>query len=72
MSWARPFLPLLEARLTQSDLPRLTLVNRVRNFFTDLRPYFINEVAKYLRGEQDAETTQRNIQQTWTNIAKIS
>jgi len=72
MSWTRPFLPLLEARLTQSDLLRLTLVNRVTNFFTDLRPYFINEVAKYLRGEQDAETTQRNIQQTWTNIAKIS
>jgi multiple sugar transport system substrate-binding protein len=44
----------------------------VTNFFTDLRPYFINEVAKYLRGEQDAETTQRNIQQTWTSIAKIS
>lgn len=72
MSWVKPFIPLLEAKISQADLTRLTLVNRVTNFFTDLRPYFINEVAKYLRGEQDAETTQQNIYRTWKSIAKIS
>ncbi|MEM3996311.1 MAG: extracellular solute-binding protein [Pyrobaculum sp.] len=72
MSWVRPFVPLLRAGATLSDIKRLTLVNRVTNFFTDLRPYFINQVASYLRGEQDATTTQKNIYNTWLNIAKIS
>ena len=72
MSWVKPFVPLLQGKIPQSELPRLTLVNRVTNFFTDLRPYFINEVAKYLRGEQDAATTQMNIYKTWLSIMKIS
>ncbi len=72
MSWLAPFVPLLQAGAALSDIQRLTLVNRVTNFFTDMRPYFINQVASYLRGEQDAETTQMNIYKTWKSIMKIS
>ncbi|CCC80731.1 ABC-type sugar transport system, periplasmic component [Thermoproteus tenax Kra 1] len=72
MSWLRPFVPLLKAGANVTDIQRLTLVNRVTNFFTDLRPYFINQVANYLRGQQDAETTQLNIYNTWLNIMKVS
>jgi len=72
MSWLQPFAPLLKAGANVTDLQRLTLVNRVTNFFTDMRPYFINQVANYLRGQQDAETTQMNIYKTWLNIMKIS
>lgn len=72
MTWLKSFIPLLEAGADVTDLQRLTLVNRVINFFTDLRPYFINQVANYLRGQQDAETTQINIYNTWRNIMKLS
>ncbi|MGC9118847.1 MAG: extracellular solute-binding protein [Thermoproteus sp.] len=72
MSWLQPFVPLLKAGANVTDLQRLTLVNRVTNFFTDMRPYFINQVANYLRGQQDAETTQMNIYNTWLSIMKIS
>lgn len=72
MSWLKSFIPLLKASANITDIQRLTLVNRVINFFTDLRPYFINQVANYLEGQQDAETTQMNIYKTWLNIMKIS
>ncbi|MEZ0248378.1 MAG: extracellular solute-binding protein [Thermoproteus sp.] len=72
MSWLSPFVPLLKAGANITDIQRLTLVNRVTNFFTDLRPYFINQVASYLEGKQDAVTTQMNIYRTWLNIMKLS
>ncbi|MEL9990177.1 MAG: extracellular solute-binding protein [Thermoproteus sp.] len=72
MSWLAPFVPLLKAGANITDIQRLTLVNRVTNFFTDLRPYFINQVANYLEGKQDAVTTQMNIYNTWLNIMKLS
>ncbi|MBP1448758.1 MAG: extracellular solute-binding protein, partial [Thermoproteus sp.] len=71
MSWLRPFIPLLQ-QAKATDLTRLTLINRITNFFTDLRPVFINQVADYLRGKQNAETTQQNILTAWRQLMKIS
>jgi len=70
-SWVRLFIPILQ-ETSITDIKRLTTVNYITNFFTDLRPIFINEVAKYLRGQQTAEETAQRIAQQWLTVMKIS
>ena len=70
-SWVKYFLPLLE-KSAITDIKRLTLENRIVNFFTDLKPVFINEVAKYFRGQQTAEQAMHNIVKEWEVLMKVS
>jgi multiple sugar transport system substrate-binding protein len=70
-SWVKPFYESLK-KPVNVDLQRLAIYNSIQNFFTDLRPIFINEVAKYFRGEQSAQDTMNNIVSQWLKIMKYS
>ncbi len=68
-SWVKPFIRILEFQ-TRADLERITIVNNIKNFFTDLRPIFIQNVADYLRGKQSAEETMNKIVDAWIRLMK--
>lgn len=68
-SWVKPFIGILEFQ-TKADLKRITIVNSIKNFFTDLRPIFIQNVADYLRGKQSAEETMNKIVDAWIRLMK--
>jgi len=68
-SWVKPFIGILEFQ-TRADLKRITIVNSIKNFFTDLRPIFIQNVADYLRGKQSAEETMNKIVDAWIRLMK--
>jgi len=68
-SWVKPFIGILESQ-TKVDLKRITIVNSIKNFFTDLRPIFIQNVADYLRGKQSAEETMNRIVSSWIKLMK--
>ncbi|MEM4026699.1 MAG: extracellular solute-binding protein [Sulfolobales archaeon] len=70
-SWVKPFIKIVEEQRTV-DLKRFTIVSRITNFFTELRPIFINNVAEFLRGKQSAEETMNNIVSDWIKIMKIA
>jgi multiple sugar transport system substrate-binding protein len=70
-AWVKLFIPLLE-KSAITDIQRLTLQNKIINFFNDLKPIFINEVAKYFRGQQTAEQAMHTITVQWEKIMKVS
>jgi multiple sugar transport system substrate-binding protein len=70
-AWVKLFIPLLE-KSAITDIQRLTLQNKILNFFNDLKPIFINEVAKYFRGQQTAEQAMHTITVQWEKIMKVS
>lgn len=70
-SWVTPFIKLIASQQV-ADLKRMAIVNNIQNFFTDLKPVFIQEVANYLRGKQSAEQTVNNIVSKWITLMKFS
>ncbi|MEM3278887.1 MAG: extracellular solute-binding protein [Fervidicoccaceae archaeon] len=70
-AWVANFIPLLK-EMTIPDLKRMALVNYITNFFTDLRPIFINTVADYFRGKITAEYAVNYIAEQWVKLMKVS
>jgi len=70
-AWVANFIPLLK-EMTIPDLKRMALVNYITNFFTDLRPIFINTAADYFRGKITAEYAMNYIADQWVKLMKIS
>ena len=70
-SWVKPLIKIVEEQRTV-DLKRVTIVNSITNFFTELRPIFIKNVADFLRGRQSAEETINNIVSDWIKLMKIA
>ncbi|AFH42144.1 extracellular solute-binding protein [Fervidicoccus fontis] len=70
-AWVANFIPLLK-NMTIPNLQRMALVNYISNFFTDLRPIFINTVADYFRGKISAQDAVNYIEQQWINLMKVS
>jgi multiple sugar transport system substrate-binding protein len=70
-AWVAPFVKLIASQQV-ADLKRMAIVNNIQNFFTDLKPVFIQEVANYLRGKQTAEQTVNNIVSKWITLMKFS
>ncbi|MGC8751928.1 MAG: ABC transporter substrate-binding protein [Fervidicoccaceae archaeon] len=70
-AWVANFIPLLK-EMTIPDLKRMALVNYITNFFTDLRPIFINTAADYFRGKITAEYAMNYIAEQWVKLMKVS
>ncbi|MCD6324332.1 MAG: extracellular solute-binding protein [Desulfurococcales archaeon] len=70
-AWVKPFTKILQ-NTGIVDLKRQAAVNSVINFFTDLKPVFINQVAKYFRGQQTAQQAMNNIVKEWLVLMKVS
>ena len=70
-AWVANFIPLLK-QMSIPDLKRMALVNYITNFFTDLRPVFINTAADYFRGKISAQDAMNYIAAQWVKLMKVS
>ena len=68
-SWVSSMIKILETQRTV-DMKRIAIVNNINNFFTDLRPIFIQNVADFLRGKQSAEETMNRIVDSWIKLMR--
>ncbi len=70
-SWVKPFYQDL-LKPNPVPLKRMAIFNRITNFWSDLTPIFLKQVALYLEGKQSAEQTLNNIQTSWIKLMKVS
>jgi len=70
-SWVKPFYEDL-LKPNPVSLQRMAIFNRITNFWSDLTPVFLKQVALYLEGKQSAQQTLNNIQSSWIKLMKIS
>ena len=70
-SWVKPFYEDL-LKPNPVSLQRMAIYNKITNFWSDLTPIFLKQVALYLEGKQSAEQTLNNIQSMWLKLMKVS
>ncbi len=70
-SWVKPFYEDL-LKPNPVSLERMAIYNKISNFWSDLTPVFLKQVALYLEGKQSAQETLNNIQSMWLKLMKVS